>query len=239
MRPWKILVAGALRERSVVNRMLAAHLPGRFCLKVNGQTVAWPGDCARALEGVADPVRAFHRLQPTRQTGPFASVIRKDPAASVADGGAAVGLQTEQKRSVHIHSEAHLRADGLKEIAVQCMQPPGSRFVFLSDEAESAGGQGRAPCGLTYLSAGIAFCFMTQLGRYAQIRKMQLHNYRIVQKTSFGNGGSMSPVETAVFLDSDDSPENNLLMVQMGEQTCYLHTTLREPVDVSFSIGRD
>jgi hypothetical protein len=49
----------------------------------------------------------------------------------------------------------------------------------------------------------------------------------------------MSPVETAVFLDSDDSPENNLLMVQMGEQTCYLHTTLREPVDVSFSIDRD
>jgi len=69
---------------------------------------------------------------------------------------------------------------------------------------------------------------MTQLGRYAEIKKLPLNAYGVVQRTVFGHEAP-TPVETAVFLDSGDTPESNLQMVRMGEQTCYVHTTLREP----------
>jgi len=234
------IVAAALSERSVANRTLGERLQSRFCLSVNGLPVEWPGNASEQLNGAADPAPVFDRLRPADQDEPPQPIIHKDPGTSIPGGGGAVGLQTEQKRSVHIHTEAHLRADGLREIAVQCMTPLGSRFVFLSDEGADMGGRGRAPCGLTYLSAGVAFCFMTQLGRYANIKKMRLLNYRIVQTTSFGSGGARpAPVETAVFLGSEDSAENNLQMVRMGEQTCYLHTAFREPVEVVVSIAGD
>jgi len=234
------IVSAALKEQSAANLTLGSQLPGRYCLSVNGQAVAWPGEASEQLDGVADPAQLFDQLQPAGGEGLREAIIHKDENTSVAGGEGAVGLQTDQKRTVHIHSDAHLQADGLKEIAVQCMTPHGSRFVFLSDDAPSAGGTGRAPCGFTYLSAGVAFCFMTQLGRYATIKKMRLLDYRIVQNTSFGNGsGGPLPVETAVFLDSEDSAENNLQMVRMGEQTCYLHTAFREPVVVVLKSGGD
>ena len=44
---------------------------------------------------------------------------------------------------------------------------------------------------------------------------------------------------TRVWLDSDDTAEANDRMVQMGEQTCYLHTAFRERVPLSFTIFRD
>lgn len=89
---------------------------------------------------------------------------------------------------------------------------------------------------MAYLSAGIAFCFMTQLGRYAHIRKLPLTSYRIVQHTCF-NARHPSPVETAVFLGTDSPVEDYLRMVIMGERTCYVHTTLREPVQVTVTVG--
>jgi len=227
------LVTTALNECSAANRALGNRLPSRFCLTVNGQAITWPGNASRQLDGAADPVARFERLQTKKQTDLPQAIISKDENTSVTAGEGAVGLQSDQKRTVHIHSDACLRADGLKEIAVQCLTPQGSRFVFLSDDAPEAGGQGRAPCGFTYLSAGVAFCFLTQLGRYAAIKKMKLLDYRVVQNTSFGTGSEDPlPVETAVFLDSEDSAENNLQMVRMGEQTCYLHTAFREPVEV-------
>jgi hypothetical protein len=36
---------------------------------------------------------------------------------------------------------------------------------------EEFGGRGRAPDAVPYMSAGIALCFKTQLGRYAKIKK--------------------------------------------------------------------
>ena len=42
---------------------------------------------------------------------------------------------------------------------------------FVSDEGEA----GVAPRGLALLSAGIAFCYMTQLSRYIENMKMNIH----------------------------------------------------------------
>ena len=67
----------------------------------------------------------------------------------------------------------------------------------------------RAPCGLVYLSAGLAFCFMTQLGRYTNVAKHDIYSYQILHDTSFSppialnpkrETPNSSPVATDVFI---------------------------------------
>jgi uncharacterized OsmC-like protein len=237
------VAAVALSEHSAINRVLEERLPSRFFTRLNGETLAnedgGPGQAN--ADGAPDPLPLFGEIREETGIDIAQPVIRKVEAASPGPAQDAIGLQAEQKRTVHLYAEALLRPDGFTEIAVECLQPRGSRFVLMSDEVPDAGGARRAPCGLTYLSAGVAFCFMTQLGRYAQIRKLRLRDYRIVQDTAFARRGPGGPaasgVATWVWLDGDDSPADSLRMVRTGEQTCYLHTTFRERVIVSVSTG--
>ena len=94
-----------------------------------------------------------------RQAGP-------DPGV---EGGAGSSLKSEQKRTLHIRCEARALDDGLMEAVVDCVKPIGSTFRFLSDEPAQRGGRGRAPDAVTLISAGLGFCFMTQIGRVAKI----------------------------------------------------------------------
>ncbi len=83
------------------------------------------------------------------------------------------------------------------------------------------------------MSAGIAFCFMTQFGRYAEIVRKELPSYRIVQDTHFARGdgagtpGTADPVETHVFLDTPEGDDFAREVLDMSEQTCFLHALCR------------
>lgn len=109
------------------------------------------------------------------------------------------------------------------EATVDCVQPIGSSFRFLCDE------DGKAPPPLAYTSAGIGFCYMTQLGRYAHIKKHPLDAYRIAQRTSFDPvTGSAGPVDTRVFLDAGYPDESDATdLVDVGQKTCFLHAAMR------------
>jgi len=105
-------------------------------------------------------------------------------------------------------------------------------FYFLCDEAPENGGKGLAPDAVSYISAGIGFCFMTQFGRYAKIVKKDLQEYRIIQDTHFslggasgetGEAGTADPVETHVHLVTGEDDEFARTILDMSEQTCFLH----------------
>jgi len=125
----------------------------------------------------------------------------------------------------------------LMETTIHLYKPIGSSFRFVCDETESNGGKALAPPPLAYMSAGVGFCFMTQLGRYATIAKHKLDAYRIAQHTVFPFTGSLadgtrrgtiSPVDTQVFLDADYADESDApKLVDMGQQTCFLHAAMR------------
>ncbi len=147
-----------------------------------------------------------------------------------------VGLSDNQKRELHVRGVGEIRADGMKSIQVACFSPVGSVFRVLSDDSVAWGGTGRAPSGLAYLSAGLSFCFMTQLGRYAQVAKQRLNSYQIVQHTSFDLPWTLnaepapstaSSTATKVYLCTEEETKNTLKMLKMGEQTCYLHAAGR------------
>ncbi len=151
---------------------------------------------------------------------------------------AGVSLQPEQRRELHLHADARRRPDGLVAVDTAVHRPQGSTFRFLSDEPMERVGQSRAPDALTYLSAGLGFCFMTQLGRYAKIMRRSLGDYRIMQDTKFAfgrpgsgqtAGGRAAAPITHVYLEPDDG-EFAADAVAMSEQTCFVHAMCRTPL---------
>jgi uncharacterized OsmC-like protein len=116
--------------------------------------------------------------------------------------------------------------DGSTETDV-CLQLPGmSHFAIKSDESAA----GRAPSGLTLLSAGIAFCYMTQLSRYIDYMKYKIRHVRLVQFNPYtfdGTTGGIEPVSTHLFLHGDESDETHEKFMRISATTCFLHTTLK------------
>jgi len=50
-----------------------------------------------------------------------------------------------------------VRDDGVRSVEVRLFKPIGNTFRFLSEDSPAFGGLGRAPSGLAYVSAGLAF----------------------------------------------------------------------------------
>jgi len=195
---------------------------------------------AAGLADLAFPAGLFDQIRPASTGG--AAIIRKTAGDANANAPA-VGLKTEQKRIVHVHTEGMIRDDGMKSIKVQCIQPQGSCFQMLSDDSRASGGQDRAPDGLVYLAAGVAFCFMTQIGRYAQITRQKLNGYRIIQDTAHRLLRNDHPVplavETLLCVDTDEATEKSIKLVQMAQQTCYVHAAFRSAVATEVSFQRE
>ncbi len=222
------IAESAVQNRSVAEACLDSALASEFVVRANNAELVWPGAPAIGFGALADPATIFERIHPTSTEQ--LTIIHKLRSLEKTDSDA-VGLKAEQKRIVHVHSKCKIREDGLKSIRVQCIQPAGSCFEMLADKVRVTAGQERAPSGLAYLSAGIAFCFMTQLARYAQITKQKLGGYRIIQDTSFRLPQNCHPgadaVKTLVYLDTAEGPEKSIQLVRMAEKTCYVHASYR------------
>ncbi len=212
-----------------------AHVPltSLFSLTSHGDRV--PVGRVAPLD---EPPPSAH-LRPARfptpmSTPPEPLVIKAwDVGEHPADAGSS--LRSEQRRELHLRAEAHRLADGLAAIAVAVNRPSGSTFRFLSDEPAGHGGASRAPDSLTYLSAGIGFCFMTQIGRYAKILRRDLGDYHIIQDTGFSYGdpsaeppvgGMAAAPRTHVYL-APDQHEFAAHALDMSEQTCFVHALCR------------
>ena len=144
-------------------------LTNTFALELNGRKLSLDGLSESVYAEIADPQANFNDVRPT--DGGFRSeIITKTETAEVKHdvaGGAGSSLKSEQTRTLHVRSEARLVGNDRLETHIRLFQPLGSSFRFLAD---AAGGQ-TAPPPLAYLSAGVGFCYMTQLGRYAHITK--------------------------------------------------------------------
>lgn len=115
--------------------------------------------------------------------------------------------------------------------------PPGSEFGFQAQEGQLESPV--APSGLALLSAGIAFCYMTQLLRYAEYLKYKVRAIRMVQFNPFeriedSQGHLVTralPVDTHLFLHGEESDEVMQKLLAMGANTCYLHAALKGSLD--------
>jgi uncharacterized OsmC-like protein len=224
---------------SPINGLMRGKHTSLFTLTVNGNEI--PLGRVAPINRPANPypVDCFEHALPERQREGADDLFRKVEQVESrhgVEGGAESSLKPEQSRTLHARGTCSIRADGMKEIEQQLFSPRGSTFRFLSDEPPEFGGKGQAPDAGTYISAGIGFCFMTQLGRYAQIVRKNLDEYRIVQDTHFSLGGSSGrtgeegtadPVETHVYLTTTEDEDFARSVLDMGEQTCFLHAFCR------------
>ena len=208
---------------------------------------------AVTLAADVDPTALFANVNPAPAPDFAPDILKRLDKVDTLGGeklgserSSAVGLSDNQKRQVHVRGVGTLREDGMKELQVACFQPIGSVFHFLSDDSAAVGGQERAPCGLVYLSAGISFCFMTQLGRYAHVAKHNMHSYQIVQDTSFSVPAQVNdreemptsaPVDTHVYIGNEEDEEKTQTLLNMGEQTCYLHAACRSGIKTRIKLA--
>ena len=239
------MLMGAVHA-SPLNGLMRGVLPSLFTLSRNGAQIA-TGDASALDHPVVGGPKGAAPL-PAQTDLTLIERLGLSPHKAVAKGtaGAATSLTDEQDRTLNPAAICTLRADGIKEIEQHLYSPHGSIFRYLSEEAPPHG-QGRAPDAVSYISAGIAFCFMTQFGRMASMEKLDLSHYAVVQDTHFSHGGasggtgqagSADPVETHVHLQTTESDDVARDMLDVSERTCFLHAFCRTDLKTKLKVTR-
>ncbi len=233
---------------SPLNGLMRGTKNSLFALVHNGRQI--PLGKAKPIGSAAlpDPGDTFDRAQP--MPGDWSTLIVRNgmsPKTEETVTLAGDSLKEEQDRTLHVRGVCTLRPDGIKHIEQQLFNPHGSTFHYLCEEGVANGGKGRAPDAASYISAGIGFCFLTQLGRYAKIAKKKLGSYRIIQDTHFSLGGASGgtgkpgdadPVETNLYLESEEDDDLARAALDMSEQTCFLHAFCRTDLKAKVRITR-
>jgi len=235
--------------------LMRERLENRFGLCLNGDEIP-----LERLPSRSPVPRGDHDAPGT--AGSPGDDIRPDPEADHPDdiitrveqaekvdgveGGAGSSLEPEQKRTLRVQGLAVWPGEEMMmEGEIGLRQPIGSTFRFLCDETPERGGRGQAPPPLAYLAAGLAFCYLTQIGRYAHILGQDLHDYRVVQENAFLQAGEPTgggrpvaePVETRLFLSGPMSREVARDLAVTGERTCFLHASMRGAFPSAVHLG--
>ena len=231
------LVAKA-EQTSPAQRYMNNVMQNSFGLVHNGEATAAGDVLPSTHSSPAEPTPNLEMARPFSADSYEREIIKKINAAETlfgVEGGAGSSLQATQKRTLHLRGIVTLRDDGLMESSVQLFKPLGGIFRFIGDD----NGTGRAPSSLDYLSAGVGFCFMTQIGRFAHIVKQDLKAYSVVQDTSFEIGGDSSvahPVDTHTFLEMGEAAEAAQKNLWMSERTCFLHAAMRNSTKTEITL---
>lgn len=223
----RALVADAVHTSPALAAM-RVPLQNTFALYVNGKRrkIATMSDAGGA--DATDPLTIYHRAPaPLKDYTALPDLIIKTgkkregtPALTAPAGTPGSPIVREVAGDCRV-----LDASGVTQTDVALQLPGMSHFALISDESA----QGRAPSGLALLSAGIAFCYMTQLSRYIDYLKLAIRHVRLVQFNPYtcdAHGGA-EPVATHLFLQGDESNETFEKLMRVSANTCFLHATLK------------
>ena len=217
---------------SPADAVMRTPLTSRFSLTCNGKRLATneAPECSDPVVGAEAAL--FDELEPV---GAFArDLIRKvvTDASDTASQKPGSGLNPEQKRELLVGGTCSLTKDGIKEIRVRHAMRTATAFHFLSDSSARFGGGEMAPPGTVLAAAGIGFCYMTQLGRFAKMAKQDLKSYAITQDMSFGVPGASGGTDaqatagaavTHVHLEMGAGADARLV-TDMAARMCFLHS---------------
>ena len=228
-----------------VNGLVRDEKISLFTLTHNGRQidpvtlVALPGP---ALADPGDPIAGLTPVLNDAATGPLAAktlseedMVRRiqatPPEAPVLDGA---------KKLLHLRTTCRVRPDGTYDCLREQYAQASASWRFVVDDRPDARAA-IAPDSMSHFSIGVAFCFMTQIGRYAHMAKLPLDGYRVVQDIHFTKGGASSgtgeagtadPVETHVFMDSGSDDDTARGIAAVAERTCFLHALCRDRAKV-------
>jgi hypothetical protein len=217
-------LARAALHASPALAALRTPLANTFALYVNGRRQPVEGVHASAAGDAIDPFKA-HAAPPTPLAGAddVPDLIAKVAGAPPA-GGTLPG-QSERIEFVIAGAGQAVLPGSTVRAETWIARPGGSRFALAADEAVAGA---RAPAGLALFAAGIAFCYLTQLLRYIEYRKHRVRAVRLVQVNPFSGGthAGAGPVDTHLFVNTDEPDEVMQKLLLYAANTCYLHAAL-------------
>ncbi|MGI9623319.1 MAG: hypothetical protein ACR2PK_10820, partial [Acidimicrobiales bacterium] len=221
------LVADAV-DASPALALMRRPLRNRFAIYVNGRRRNVTTMLQSGPDDAPDPYVTYSRAPaPLAATETFPDLIYKTGEKSEGVPEIAPGdMSTPQIRPV-IGRSRLIDDAGATETDVVLGMPGASNFALKSDERLESD---MAPSGLALLSAGVGFCYMTQLSRYIEYQKLAIRGVRLVQYTPYtlavddgGIRGGAEPADTHLFLSGDEDDSTFEHLMKIAERTCYLH----------------
>lgn len=248
----KDAIAALVRAAVDASPALAAMrvaVENTFALYVNGRRREVTTMKNSPSPDAADPLKTYTAVpSPLAGAKDLADIIRK--TGQLREGTiteAPAGTTTRIVRTINGNCSL-LDPAGVTETDTVLGLPGMTHFAIRSDERGATGGAtapDQGPAGLALLSAGIAFCYMTQLSRYIEHMKYRIRQVRLVQfspytlqgsATDGSTRGGIEPVDTHLFLHGDESDATHEKLMKIAATTCYLHATLCSALEPEVSI---
>jgi uncharacterized OsmC-like protein len=225
----RTLVNAAMDASPAVALLRAALTGNTFALYINGRRRQVEGIASSTSLDAADPYRVYSRAPRPFDAGARRDLIEK--TGRVEDGTPEPASATVTNKLIRniVGEGKEIGRERLYEVDTWLGMPGTSHFRLISDES----GNDAAPCGLALLSAGIAFCYMTQLSRYIENMKMNISGVRLVQFNPYvaGSSATAEPIDTHLFLNGEAPAETYLRLLTIAARTCYLHAASRTPIE--------
>ncbi len=230
----KALITAAM-DASPAIALLRTPLSGNtFALYINGRRRKVEGVANSPGPDAADPYRVYARAP--RPLDPNARRDLIEKTSRVEQGTPEPASPTVTNKLIRnvIGEGKSLGWDGRYEVDTWLGMPGTSHFKLMCCE----GSADTAPCGLALLSAGIAFCYMTQLSRYIENMKMNIHGVRLVQFSPYvaGSNAVAEPIDTHLFLNGDAPDETHQQLLAIAARTCYLHAASKTRTEPNLRI---
>jgi uncharacterized OsmC-like protein len=228
------LVAAAMDASPAIAYLRAPLSGNTFALYINGRRRQVEGVANSASPDAGDPYRTYAQAPRPLDANARRDIVLK--TGRVEQGEPQLLAPTVTNKLVrNIFGDGRpVGSEGLFETDTFLGIPGASHFKLLSDD----GGGGAAPHGLSLLSAGIAFCYMTQLSRYIENMKMKIRSVRLVQFNPYvaGPKAAVEPIDTHLFLNGEAAEETHLQLLTIAARTCYLHAAAKTPVEPNVRI---
>lgn len=162
-------------------------------------------------------------------------LIAKAPQGPMVGSG---GAPSQGRERLSVHGEGVFEPNERQFKTVVANDRPGSTpFSFTTEDTPAD----RAPGGLALVSAGIAFCYITQLVRFVDARRMNVRDIRLVQTSPFeiegGGYGRAAPCDTHLFLRGAASEDEFEELQRLAAGTCYLHQTMATATPLRITYG--
>lgn len=120
-----------------------------------------------------------------------------------------------------------------------------ARHTVMCDEGPMIGGDDAYPPPIAYMALGMGFCLLTQIGRYAGMKKVEYTKAECDVEFDLGVTGSVlrgdvaaacSGARTVLRVESPAEPEAILEVITLAKRGCFGEAMLREPVPMGSAI---
>lgn len=121
-------------------------------------------------------------------------------------------------------------------------------FEILCDEPPFIGGDGLHPQPLNYVASGIGFCLLTQVARYAKMKKLVITRAEAHIEIDLYIRGSVlrgdidagsTALRSHLILDSPESPQDLAEVIRLAKRGCFAEQLVARavPVESTFEVN--